>query len=228
VWLRGSFQILRTAGADESAWLVQSEFPSENDSLDIPDESKISTLSTSSPAHQVIKAGNSTTLNRLLTRNYSSNYRPPGCSYYCLTPHFPIAIALCDLDDPGVQGCVVDLLAHPRLNPHLRTPIFDVHLLHFAAARHGPDLLTWLAGSFGDLHTAGITALGHTLLHIAALPLTANYTVARNPAVTRSIHCACTLDSKWMPHRLPSPLHMEFAFPRVPGPKPPRPLTATE
>jgi hypothetical protein len=82
---------------------------------------------------------------------------------------------------------------------------------HFAAARHDLDLLRGLAGHIlGGMKAAGTTAPGNTLLHIACLPLTADQIVSRNPAVARSIHCARTLDTAWLPHRLPSPLHMRF------------------
>jgi hypothetical protein len=63
----------------------------------------------------------------------------------------------------------------------------------------------------GGYKAAGTAALEHTLLRIASLPLTATQTVARNTDVARSIHCTRTLDSKWIPHRPPSPLHMEFS-----------------
>lgn len=114
----------------------------------------------------------------------------------------------------------MDLLYyHPRLDANLRTPISNIHPLHFVTALHDPALLLWLAAFIpGGCEAAGTTALGHTLpLHIAALPFTAQQIVACPEIIkTRSIvHCSArTLDSTtWKPHRLPSQLHMDFSTP---------------
>ena len=205
--------LLRTAGADESAW-VQEETLSEKQ-FQIEDANwLISFLSTSSPIHEAIVAGQQPMLHHLLsTCGYSPNYCPYAAPTVALPP-LSYAIARCDLKDPKVQRCLTDLLSHPRLDANLRTPIFNIHPLHFATAHHDPALLLWLAALIpGGYKAAGITALGHTLLHIAALPFNAQQIVGRNPEIARSIHCARTLDSKWRPHRLPSPLHMEFSTP---------------
>lgn len=202
--------ILRAAGADESAWVQQVSLDEKQFQVDDANWS-ISFLSTSSPVHEAIAAGQQPMLRHLLsTCGYSPNYRPYAAPTVALPP-LSYAIACCDLSQSGVQRCLVDLLSHPRLDANLRTPIFNIHPLHFATARHEPDLLSWLAASIpGGLGSAGITALGHTLLHIASLPFTTQQIVARNPDVARSLHCARTLDSTWLPHGLLSPLHMEF------------------
>ncbi|KAB8208109.1 ankyrin repeat-containing domain protein [Aspergillus parasiticus] len=57
--------------------------------------------------------------------------------------------------------------------------------------------------------TVGRTVLGHTLLHVAALPLT-GYQVARNkPVIERSIHCART-------HSRPPYINEEKQYKHVP------------
>ncbi|KAK1142387.1 hypothetical protein N8T08_007939 [Aspergillus melleus] len=139
--------------------------------------------------------------------NYSPNYRPLVAPTVALPP-LSFAIARCDLEKPGVRGCISDLLAHPRLLPHLRTPVFDVHPLHFATARHDPDFLAWIASSI----------LGGHL-------------VADKPAVKHSIRCARTLDSKWLQHGRPSPIHAQTRAPRPPYRvlhKPFKPVPMTE
>lgn len=203
-----TLDMLHSAGADDSAWRMSSE-SEQNSLLEIPAEPPMSALSVSSPVHQAITVGNRSMLDKLLnTYDYSPNYRPLVAPTVALPP-LSFALAQCDLANPGVRACIGDLLAHPRLILNLRTPVFNVHPLHFAAARHDPDLLTWIAASMPGGHTtAGQTALGHTLLHVAALPLTANYIAKSSPAVNLSIHCARTLDSKWLQHRLPSPRHI--------------------
>ncbi|KAF7182821.1 hypothetical protein CNMCM7691_002482 [Aspergillus felis] len=230
----GSLEILdllQAAGADESAWIQPSTTSSDDaDQFRIEGETTpISALATSSPVHEAIAAGQQSMLRHLLsTCRYSPNYRPPATPTVALPP-LSYAIARCDLNNTGVQRCLVDLLSHPQLDANLRTPIFNVHPLHFATAYHDPDLLSWLAGFIpGGLAAAGVTALGHTLLHVASLPLTNCQTVAANPDVASSIHCARMLDSYWSPYRLPSPVHMQFLTPGETGAKHPQPMTVAQ
>ncbi|GFF97577.1 putative ankyrin repeat protein RF_0381 [Aspergillus udagawae] len=230
----GSLEILdllRAAGADESAWIQPSTTSSnDTDQFKIEGETTpLSALATSSPVHEAISAGQQSLLRHLLsTCRYSPNYRPRAAPTVALPP-LSYAIACCDLDNTGVQRCLIDLLSHPQLDANLRTPIFSVHPLHFATARHDPDLLSWLAGFIpGRFAAAGVTALGHTLLHVASLPLTNSHIVAGNPDVARSIHCARSLDSYWRPFHLPSPIHMQFQTPGEMGAKNPQPMTVAE
>ncbi|RHZ63006.1 hypothetical protein CDV55_105716 [Aspergillus turcosus] len=223
--------LLRAAGADESAWIQPSTMSSDDaDQFKIEGKhTPISALATSSPVHEAIAAGQQSMLRHLLsTCRYSPNYRPRAAPTVALPP-LSYAIARCDLNNTGVQRCLVDLLSHPQLDPNLRTPIFSVHPLHFATAHHDPDLLSWLAGFIpGGFAAAGSTALGHTLLHVASLPLTNSQIVAGNTDVARSIHCARTLDPYWSPFRLPSPVHMRFQTPGEMGAKNPQPMTVAQ
>ncbi|KAL5363195.1 ankyrin repeat-containing domain protein [Aspergillus floccosus] len=203
------FDLLRDAGADESAW---TQTPPSSNSVFVEDnepsrqETTPSALSTSSPVHEAIAAGHSAMLHKLLHQHhYSPNYRPLTAAPTLALPPLSYALACCDPDDPNIRECITELRSHPNLDPHLRTPIFDIHPLHFAVARHSPALLSWLAL---PLSSAGATALGHTLLHIASLPQTSESIDETNPDVVRSIHCARTLDPAWLPHPSPSPLHL--------------------
>jgi ankyrin repeat protein len=223
--------LLRAAGADESAWIQPST--TNNDDADQflieSENAPISALAPSSPIHEAIAAGQQSILHHLLSNcRYSPNYRPYATPTVALPP-LSYAIARCGLYNTGVQRCLVDLLSHPQLDANLRTPIFSVHPLHFATAHHDPDLLLWLAGFIpGGFAAAGVTALRHTLLHVASLPLTNSHTVAGNPDVARSIHCARTLDPHWRPFRLPSPVHMQFQTPGEMGMKNPQSMTVAE
>ncbi|KAL4949663.1 hypothetical protein BDW69DRAFT_188080 [Aspergillus filifer] len=153
----------------------------------------------------------------LSTCGYFPNYRPLAAPTVALPP-LSYAIARCNINDPHVQRCIADLLIHPQLDINLRTPIFGVHVLHFATAHHNPDLLTWLASFIpGGLAVAGKTALGHTSLHIAYLPLTAGQTDAGVDNVTTSIHCVRTLDWGWAPYDLHSPIFAQFKTPHELG-----------
>jgi ankyrin repeat protein len=145
-------------------------------------------------------------------------------------PPLSFALGRCDPNDPNIRACIKHLLAHPDIDLNLRTPIFGIHPLHLAVARHDPELLSSLPM---PLSSAGTTALGHTLLHIASLPLTSMSMNREIPDAVRSVHCARTLDSRWLPHSQPSPLHLETAKSatiQVPSRpiNPPTPLTPAE
>jgi hypothetical protein len=77
------------------------------------------------------------------------------------------------------------LLRAKGADPEIRTPVFGVHVLHFAAALLRMDLLK---GVRIPLSKASTTAMGHSLLHIAALPF--NWSDFENsaPKVKQSIH----------------------------------------
>ncbi|PKY04609.1 hypothetical protein P168DRAFT_235468 [Aspergillus campestris IBT 28561] len=224
------FDWIRDAGADESAW-TQTQPPNESvdDRLSGQEAAPPSSLSTSSPVHEAIAAGDLVMLRKLLHQHqYSPNYRPLTAAPTLALPPLSYALACCDPGDPKIRECITELRNHPDLDPHLRTPIFEVHLLHFAVARHSPALLSWLALL---LSSAGSTALGQTLLHIASLPLTSESIDQNNPDVVRSIHCARTLDLTWLPHPRPSPLHLQPRPPSRLNPVRPRartPMTPAE
>jgi ankyrin repeat protein len=205
-----SVDILREAGADESAWLTGNDEARRDDQqlfdLRSQNDGPISALPTSSPVHEAIAAGQVVMMWHLLsTCGYSPNYRPRAAPTVALPP-LSFAIARCDIiHNPGIQRCLATLLSHPQLDANICTPIFNVHPLHFAIAHHDPELLTWLAGFIpGGLGAAGTTALGQTLLHVASLPLTGWHVNDRAPSIAKSIHCIRTLDSHWIPYPLSS------------------------
>ncbi|KAJ6044262.1 uncharacterized protein N7446_002459 [Penicillium canescens] len=217
------FALVREAGADGSAWISasgQANF----------DDTKPSSLSITSPIHEAIEHGQHAMLERLLnTYRYSPNYRAMAAPTVAFPP-LSFALGRCDPNDPNIRACIKHLLAHPDIDLNLRTPIFEIHPLHLAVARHDPELLSFLPM---PLSSAGTTALGHTLLHIASLPLTSMSMNREIPDAVRSVHCARTLDSQWLPHSQPSPLHLEttkgvaIEVPFTPI-DPPTPLTPAE
>ncbi|KAL2784213.1 hypothetical protein BJX66DRAFT_330143 [Aspergillus keveii] len=196
---RDLFDLLRAAGADESAWVQQPE--SDDPELWNFDESApLSFLSTSSPLHEALFWGEQAMVRHLLTTcGHSPNYRPRAVPTMALPPLSHILVR-CNLNDDSVHNCLLDLLAHPQLDPNIRTPVFGIHPLHFATAHHKPALLTWLASFIpGGLAAAGATALGHTLLHVACLPLTPYQIDATKPDIIKSIHCIRTVNYYWRP-----------------------------
>lgn len=73
--------------------------------------------------------------------------------------------------EPHLDGIDYEAYAmlegHPQLDIAIRTPVFHVHILHFAVALLSEKALETFKVS---LTTAGATSIGHTLLHIACLP----------------------------------------------------------
>lgn len=185
------FDQVRAAQPDESWWTVDPA-PSH-----LPDKPTHSALCTSSPVHEAIMAQKSDMLRHLLEIGYSPNILPLAATTRCLSP-LATAIAFCD---PPNTGAYNTLIHHPTTNIAPRTPIFFVHPLHFATARLDLPLLQYISTNRStSLETAGTTSLGHTLLHVASLPLTDAHINLFSPKIFHSIHDVRTLDTKhWFP-----------------------------
>ena len=159
-------------GADTSAWRepLPAALPEEADLK--PSEACIST-----PPHTAIATGNKAMLCALLDRGFSPNARALISGSQALTP-MQYAIVIGELE-------TYVLLNARGADPQIRTTVFGVHILHFAAALLRMDLLK---GIGIPLSEASTTAMGHSLLHIAALP--SNWSDFENsaPKVNQSIH----------------------------------------
>jgi hypothetical protein len=160
------------AVADISAWCkpLPACLPEEADLK--PSEACIST-----PLHTAIATGDNAMLCALFDREISPNARALISGSQALTP-MQYAIVIGDLE-------TYYLLRAKGGDPEIRTPVFGVHVLHFAAALLRMDLLK---GVGIPLSKASTTAMGHSLLHIAALPF--NWSDFENsaPKVKQSIH----------------------------------------
>lgn len=145
---------LLDAGADISAWCdpVDTALPEE-------DELKPSQVSISTPVHTAIATKNYAMLRKLFDSGISPDARALITGSQALTPA-QYAIALGDVETYSF------LLANGA-HPSIVTPLFNVHSLHFAAAQLRIDLLEALALLSG---CGPITAMGHSLLHVACLP----------------------------------------------------------
>ena len=188
------FDQVRAAQPDESWWTVDPT-PSH-----LPDQPTHSAFCTSSPVHEAIMAQKSDMLRHLLDIGYSPNVLPLAATTRCFSP-LAVAVAFCD--PPNIEAYHI-LIHHPTTNPTLRTPIFSIHILHFATARLDLPLLQHiLTNQSTPLETAGTTSLGHTLLHVASLPLTDVHINLFSPKIFHSIHDVRTLDTKhWLPINL--------------------------
>ena len=79
-------------------------------------------------------------LQHLLVLGYSPNMLPLAAPTWCLSPHMT-AIAFCD--PPNVEAYDI-LTKNAKTNFNLRTPVFSIHVLHFAFARPEVPLLQHL------------------------------------------------------------------------------------
>lgn len=189
------FDQVRAAQPDDSWWRIDPTPPQ------LPADLTHSTLCTSSPVHEAILAGKTDMLCYLLDLGYSPNILPLAAPTRCLPP-LAAAIALCT--PPNLEAYNI-LINHPMTNCALRTPVFSIHTLHFAAARLDLPLLQHISTSHPTmaLGAASTTSLGHTLLHIVALPLTDDHINLFGPKTFSSIHDVRTLNAKcWAPNRL--------------------------
>lgn len=132
----------------------------------MPVPATVSSLAVGTPLHSAIWSRNTEMLGFLLSSGLDSNSMPLAVITRCNTPAMA-TIVHCDPWNEFVSRC---LRQHPQLKPHIRTPIYDVHILRFAAARLSLSLLKAVA-EIMSLDGAGVTALGHNLLHVACLPL---------------------------------------------------------
>lgn len=92
-------------------------------------------------------------------------------------------------------------------NLSLVSPVFGCHLLHFAVATLDLELVRFVVGKFQGGEDklpaiAPVTALGHTLLHIASLPLDDSNVNMHSLPVYTSIYEFRTLDTTWRPIEL--------------------------
>lgn len=163
---------LLEAGADTSAWR-------EPLAHSLPHEAELlpSQLCISTPLHTAIATGNMTMLNALLDRGLSPNARAIITGSQALTP-MQYAIVIGDIE-------TYFLLRDKGADPDIRTPVFNVHVLHFAAAMLSIELLKAVGM---PLSKASTTTMDHTLLHIIALPFNRSEIEATAPKIKQSIH----------------------------------------
>lgn len=165
-------KILR-AGADAKAW---SE--SEHSALEDEDLLQPSALCVSTPLHAAIDTGNREMLEGLLARGFNPNARALIVGCQALTPLQHAIVA-------GKVGQYQKLIASPRADANLVTPVFGVHVLHFAVAQLRLDLIKTIGL---PLSAAPPTALGHTLLHVTCLPFDETHLQIFGPKLRQSIH----------------------------------------
>ncbi|KAH8597049.1 hypothetical protein B0O99DRAFT_619216 [Bisporella sp. PMI_857] len=167
------FDMLLKAGADCSAWMLFA--PSK--------QFRESHLSISTPIHAAIARQDEKMVRHLFQLGFDPNAMAYSNPTRC---HTPLMATI--LTEHQVNKKMFDfLMSHRLIIPDLRTPIYKVHLLHFAVARLDLVIIKHIAADV-PLCNAGVTALGHNLLHIACLPKSSKHVQRNSELIYRSIH----------------------------------------
>lgn len=152
--------LLDTPGTDTSFWTANPQ------PRDIPSPATPSSLAISTPLHAAIRGRNLPALSLLLSQGLNPNVLPLTAPTRCITPAMT-TIVCCD---PWNAEAYSALREHPLVDLGIRTPVYNVSLLHFAVAKLDLQMLKTIAADV-PLSEAGRTALGHSILHTACLPL---------------------------------------------------------
>ena len=170
-----SLESIIRAGADITFWLHEQQ--------QLPSPASISSLAVVTPLHSAIWSRNTAALEYLLSRGFNPNAMPLAAITRCITP----AMATIVHCDPWNEAAWRLLQRQPTFNPTLRTPIYNVHILHFAVARLSISILEAIVDDV-PIDSAGTSALGHTLLHVACMPLDERFINMCSKAIYDSIH----------------------------------------
>jgi hypothetical protein len=169
------FDLLLESGADASFWMRPRLF--------VPEPPSTSSLCISTPIHAAIENGKHSMLRHILDMGFDPNTMALSNPTRCVTPLMATIIRRDRFDKESFNI----LSTRPNINFDIRTPVYDVHLLHFAVAKLDLSMLKHVV-SFVPLRNAGTTALGHTLLHIACMPSKNNEIQHRSDMIMKSIH----------------------------------------
>jgi hypothetical protein len=187
-----AYEFLVRNGADDQCWMGKQL-------MGVTSESLPSALATETPLNAAVLREDEAMLRFLLERGH----RPDLFTAVLPTrPVSPIMQAVAKHGDPWLVG--FDIMAeHADLS--ITTPMFGCHLLHFATATVDLDVLWHVATVLGSprlVNSTPVTTLGHSLLHVACLPLNDSYVNLHSLPVYKSIHEFRTLDTDWVPQVL--------------------------
>ncbi|KAF8849093.1 ankyrin [Acephala macrosclerotiorum] len=201
----GSIEVvdqLLNAGADTSFWKSPQFF--------VPAAPTESSLSVSSPLHAALQARDLDILKHLLDLGFEPNTMPLSNPSRCFTPLMGTVIQHEDFDYEAF-----DILARcPNINFEIRTPIYRVHILHFAVATLNLSMLEHII-RHTPLRNAGVTSLGHTLLHIACMPANSLEVQRHSETVYKSIHETRDLHAQNDPHASQPPERAHYRYSRT-------------
>jgi hypothetical protein len=167
--------MLLEAGVDASFWMEPQFY--------VPDPPTESSLSVSSPLHAAIESDQTLRVCHLLSLGFDVNAMPLSTPTRCLTPLMP-TIAHHWVFKKGMFNI---LASQPNINFELWTPVYGVHIIHFAVARLDLGMPKYVV-SETPLRNARVMPLGHTLLHVACMPADSLEVMRHSKEIYRSIH----------------------------------------
>ena len=169
-------QMVIAAEPDISFWKLSS--------TEIPDPPTPSSLSVSNPILCAIKSKHTKHLETLFSLGLNPNSIPRACRQQSCSP-----LMACFLyHNPPDWNTFSKLVSRGDIDYNELTPLTKVHCLHIVVALLSlSDLKRVLSYGF-ELAKAGLTAFGHTLLHIACLPWNLSYINVFEKAIYESAH----------------------------------------
>ena len=186
---KGLIESLVNGGADEAGWISQCD--------QVPPNPTSSYLAVDTPLHLAVENEDEEMSQYLLNRGHKPDLFPLALMTRALSAiMFTIA-----KQSPWLHG--FDLLA-PHSDLNLRTPLFGCHILHFAVATLNLSLLQHVLATVGSqVFSQNLTtALGHTLLHIACLPIDDSVLNMHSLPIFTSMHEFRNLGTTWSPLNL--------------------------
>lgn len=202
------FEEIWASKARRSHWLLDSDVEESTD--DLP------SLSVTTPLHMAVEKNDIKMLKHLLfKRGFDPNIIPQTAKSLGQSP-----LHLCFSNANIHMQAFHTIMKHPVIDPDRRTPIYMVHLLHFAITHLELEVLLELVEAGVSLSSAGTTALGHTLLHVACLPPTQLHVQVFGPKIFESIHelGQPIADGAWLVLSGPDPRPIpQFPQPRAPN-----------
>ncbi|KAK0099714.1 hypothetical protein ONS95_013393 [Cadophora gregata] len=169
------FDRLMEAGADRSFWM--------RPQVEVPKYPTSSSLSVSSPLHAALQTQDYQMLERILECGFDPNTMPLANPTRCFTPAMATIIYHTAFDKAAFDF----FCQQPNIDLEIRTPVYGVHILHFAVATLDIDLLKHVSART-PLRNAAETALGHTLLHITCMPANASQVQRHSELICKSIN----------------------------------------
>ncbi|CAG8972695.1 hypothetical protein HYALB_00010927 [Hymenoscyphus albidus] len=150
-------------------------------SVYVPSPASESALSISTPLHSAVSQSHVPILRHLLELGFDPNVMALSNPTRCVTPLMATIIS-----SNRFEREAFDLLcSRANINLELRTPVYEIHILHFAVVKLDLEMLQHVTSRI-PLHNASTTALGHTLLHVASMPA-CRLRIQRNASIIRKI-----------------------------------------
>jgi len=187
-----AYECLVGHGADEKCWTGQQL-------VGVRSGSPPSALAAESPLNAAVFGEDETMLRFLLGRGHKPDH---FTAVMPTRPVSPVMQAIAKYGGPWLVG--FDIMAdHADLS--ITTPMFGCHVLHFATATLDLDIIWHVADILGSprlVNSAPLTALGHSLLHVACLPHDDSFVNLHSLPIYESIHEFRALDTNWIPQVL--------------------------